>query len=157
MAVTCAASRAEASGARRTISSSFSNDGYSIHWYRQRRLSASCTSRVRLDVRITSGGSVARSVPSSGNRHLEFGEQFEEKPFELLVGAVDFVDQQDGRTRAPRIDRLKQRPLDEEGIAVQLAMRAGAIERLGRVENPQFEELTRVIPLVHACPTSSPS
>src|SRR4029453_14362191 len=67
MPVTWTASRVEASGARaRTMSSSFSNVGYSIHWYRQRRLSASCTSRVPCDVRMTSGGSAALSVHNSG-------------------------------------------------------------------------------------------
>ena len=59
-----------------------------------------------------------------GNRDLEFREQLEQEPFELLVGAIDFVDQQDGRTRAQRIDRLQQRPLDEKRLAVELAPRA---------------------------------
>ena len=62
-----------------------------------------------------------------GNRDLEFREQLEEESFELLVGAIDLVDQQDGRTRAQRVDRLKQRPLDEKGLAVELAARALAI------------------------------
>ena len=40
---------------------------YSIQWYRQRRFSASCSSRVRFDVITTSGRRVGRrSVPSSG-------------------------------------------------------------------------------------------
>ena len=38
--------------------------------------------------------------PELGNGDLEFREQLEEESFELLVGAIDFVDEQDGRTRA---------------------------------------------------------
>ena len=34
------------------------------------------------------------------------------------------------------------------GLAVELAPRARPIERVGRVENAQFEELARVVPLV---------
>src|SRR6185436_10346485 len=82
------------------------------------------------------------------NRDLEFGEQFQQKPFELLVGAIDLVDEQDGGPRARGIDRLQEWPLDEERVAVELVMRAGAIDRFGRVENAQFEQLTRVVPFV---------
>ena len=39
-----------------------------------------------------------------GNRDLKLGQQLEQKPFELLVGAIDLVDQQNGRARARRID-----------------------------------------------------
>ncbi len=46
------------------------------------------------------------------------------------------------------IDGLKQRPLDEKGLAIELAPRAFPIERVGRVEDAQFEELSRVVPLV---------
>jgi hypothetical protein len=52
-----AGERLETCGTRmRTMRTSRSNVGCSTQWYRQRRLSASCTSRVRLDVRITIGG-----------------------------------------------------------------------------------------------------
>ena len=83
-----------------------------------------------------------------GNRDLEFGEQLEEESFELLVGAIDLVDQEDGRTRAQRVDRLKQRPFDEKGLAVELPTRALPTERAGRVEDAQLEQLARVVPLV---------
>ena len=56
-----------------------------------------------------------------GNGDLELREQFEQVAFELLVGAIDLVDQQDGRPRPRRVDRLQQRPLDQERVAVQLA------------------------------------
>ena len=84
--------------------------------------------------------------PELGNGDLVFGEQLEQKPFELLVGAIDFVDEQDRGTRAERIDRLKQRSLDEKGLAVEVAPRGFPIERVGGVENAQFEELPRRSP-----------
>ena len=65
-----ATSRASASptcGARaRTISTSRSSAGWSIQWYRQRRFSASCSSRVRFDVTMTAGGVSAATRPTSG-------------------------------------------------------------------------------------------
>ena len=83
-----------------------------------------------------------------GNRDLELGEQLEQIALELFVGAIDLVDQQHRRPRARGIDRLQQRPLDQERLAVELAPRAVAIERAGRVEDAQLEQLARVVPLV---------
>ena len=47
-----------------------------------------------------------------------------------------------------RIDGLQERPLDQEGLAVKLAPRIFPFERVGGVQNPQFEQLARVVPLV---------
>ena len=65
---------------------------------------------------MTSGGSAARIVPSSGMRDLEFRQELEQVALELFVRAIDLVDQQHGRTRASRVDRLEQRPLDQESF-----------------------------------------
>ena len=46
-----------------------SSPGCSTQWYRQRRLRASCTSRVRLEVRTTSGGVGRRDRAELGDRH----------------------------------------------------------------------------------------
>ena len=113
-------------------------------------MSASWTSRVRFDVSTTSGGSVARMVPSSGIVIWNSASSSSRISFELLVGAIDLVDQQHRRLRAGRIDGLQQRPLDQEGLAVELAPRAVAVERVGRVEDAQLEQLARVVPLVRA-------
>ena len=59
------------------------------------------TSRVRLDVIITLGGWSARIV-RLGDAHLEVRQELEQVRLELLVGAVDLVDQQDRRTSRPR-------------------------------------------------------
>ncbi len=45
------------------------------------------------------------------DRHLIIGKQFEQERLELLVGAVDFVDQQHRRRRPP--DRGQQRPFEQ--------------------------------------------
>ena len=87
-------------------------------------------------------------MPELGNRHLEFGEQLQQIALELFVGAIDLVDEQDGRARPGRIDRLQQRALDQEGIAIELAMRLVAAQLAGRVEDAQLEQLARVVPLV---------
>ena len=47
---------------------------------------------------------------------------------------------------------LQERPLDQKRLAVQLPPRAVSIERVGRVEDPQLEQLTRVVPLVERVP-----
>ena len=83
-----------------------------------------------------------------GDRDLELRQQFEQVAFELLVGAIDLVDQQDRGPRARRVDGLQQRPLDEERVAVELASRACAVEAAGGLEDAQLEELPRVVPLV---------
>src|SRR6202023_4343184 len=60
-------SASETPGARTsTISTSRSAGGYPIQWYRQRRFSASCSSRVRLEVSTTTGGLSALIVPVFG-------------------------------------------------------------------------------------------
>jgi hypothetical protein len=50
--------------------------------------------------------------PKLGNRNLEVGQQLEQVSLELLVGAIDFVNQQDGRAFTGLLDRAEQRPLD---------------------------------------------
>ena len=50
-----------------------------------------------------------------GDRHLEVGEHLEQEGLELLVGAVDLVDQQHRRL-AVLADGLEQRAPDQEGL-----------------------------------------
>ena len=45
-----------------------------------------------------------------GDRHLEIGEQFEQQRLKFLVGAINLVDEQHGRTTFyTRLQRLEQR------------------------------------------------
>ena len=50
--------------------------------------------------------------------------------------------------RARWIDRLQQRPLDQEAVAVELLPGGSPIDSAGGIENPQLEQLPRVVPFV---------
>ena len=98
---------------------------------------------------MTSGGLVGADGAELGNRDLKLGQQLEQEALELLVGAIDLVDQQHRRARALRIDRLQQRTLDQEGFAVEFAVvRAARSTVAGGVENAQLQQLPRVVPFV---------
>ena len=77
-------------------------------------MSASWTSRVRLDVRIDPRGAVGADRADLRDRDLEVGQDLEQVRLELLVGAVDLVDQQDGRRPVVVLQRLEQRALEQE-------------------------------------------
>ena len=68
-------------------------------------MSASCSSRVRFEVSTTAGRRLARDRPDLGDRDLEVGEDLEQERLELVVGAVDLVDQQHDRLVARRSPR----------------------------------------------------
>ena len=53
---------------------------------------------------------LGRDRPQLGNRDGEVGEHLEQERLELVVGAVELVDEEHG-VRA-RADRLEQRPLE---------------------------------------------
>src|SRR5215213_9787536 len=76
-----------------------------------------------------------------GNRDLEVRQHLEQERLELLVGAVDLVDQQDDVV--VRLDRLEQRAPDQVHLS----------EELGLVDRPllsraNVEQLAGVVPLV---------
>src|SRR5262245_60691922 len=104
------------------------------------------TGSIRCEDDERSGGRAQR--PELWNRDLEFRQQFQQKPFELLVSAIDFVNQQNRGASARGIDGLQQRALDQECFAVEFTVRARAIERVRGIENPELQQLTRIIPLV---------
>ena len=67
--------------------------------------------------------------PQFGDRNLKVGQQFEQERLELVVGAVDFVDQQHRRLVAA--DRRQQWPLQQvffrenlilDGVGILAAM-----------------------------------
>ena len=141
-AAASAASRSGTPGTRSlTISISRSSDGWPIQWKRQRRLSASCSSRVRFEVRITHRALVRLDRPELGNGDLEVREHLEQERLELLVGAVDLVDQQ--HDRLVGLDRLEQRAPDQELGAEEL----GLVDR-SLLRGADVQQLPRVVPLV---------
>ena len=103
---------------------------------------------MRLDVSTTIGGHGGADGAELGNRHLKVGQQLQQKPLELVVRAIDFVDQEDGPASAGLLERLQQRTLDQERFAEELLRRAGAIERMAGLEQTDLEELARIVPLV---------
>ncbi len=84
-----------------------------------------------------------RADLGDGDRRL--GEQFEQERLELLVGAVDLVDQQHGRTRPGVLECGQQRPADEVVGPEQRLLGEVVAPRLGQ---PDPEQLSRVVPLV---------
>ena len=104
-------------------------------------MSASCSSRVRFEVRTTAGLRRALDRSELRDRDLEVGEHLEQERLELLVRAVDLVDQE--HDRLVGVDRLEQRTPDQELGAEELVLRDRPLLRRADVE-----QLARVVPLV---------
>ena len=58
---------------------------------------------------------LGRDRPELGDRHLEVGQELEQEGLELVVGAVDLVDQE--HHRLVGLERFEQRPPQEEPLA----------------------------------------
>ena len=110
-------------------------------------MSASCTSRVRLLVRITRGGRVGADGADLGDGHREIAEDLEQERLELLVRAVDLVDEEHRRLGGAALEGLKQGAPDQELLAEDVAG-GGRLRLAPRLEQPDLEHLARVVPLV---------
>ena len=75
------------------------------------------------------------------NGDLEVRQHLEQERLELVVGAVDLVDQEDDRLVA--LDRLEQRPADEERRPEELLL----VDR-PFLRGADVEQLARIVPLV---------
>ena len=84
-----------------------------------------------------------RDRPELRHRDAEVRQHLEQERLELVVGAVELVDQQH-RARAGA-DRAQQRPLDQELRPVQLRH---VLAHLARLQRARVQELARVVPLV---------
>ena len=62
------------------------------------------------------------------DRHLEIGQHFEQKGLERLVGAVELVDQQHRRAGGVGLERLQQRPLDQEALGEHVVLEPLAVD-----------------------------
>ena len=81
-----------------------------------------------------------------GDRHRRLGEQFEEECFQLIVGAIDLVlDQQHRRPWAGVPQRAQQGSFDEELGREQVDVGERFAVGLGETDP---EQLTGVVPLV---------
>jgi hypothetical protein len=76
-----------------------------------------------------------------GDRDLEVRQHLEQEGLELVVGAIDLVDEQHHGLLGG--DRLQQRPADEEGRPEQLLLVDGALLR-----GADVQQLAGVVPLV---------
>ena len=92
-----------------------------------------------------------------GDRDRRLGEQLEQERLELVVGAVDLVDEQDRRARSGMPQRAQQRPFDEELGREQVDI----VERLrhgppqGGCRAADGRSSTRTAPRSNRCPRST--
>ena len=77
------------------------------------------------------GGWVASIVPSSGIVTRASAEQLEQERLEVVVGAVDLVDQQHRGPRARVLERAQQRP-PEQVVGAEQVLLARAPRRPSR-------------------------
>ena len=82
-----------------------------------------------------------------GHGHLEVRQDLEQVRLELLVGAVDLVDQQDRGDAVGRSERLQERTSDQEVVSEDV-VRARVLGLATRLEQADLEHLPRVVPLV---------
>ena len=83
-----------------------------------------------------------------GDGHLEVGEELEQERLQLLIGAVDLVDEEDGSAFVSGVDRLQERPLEQELLGEEIVADRLAALAAGRLDGAQIEHLARVVPLV---------
>ena len=97
------------------------------------------------------------SVPSSGIVTRRLGEQLEQERLELVVGAVDLVDEQHRRPRARVLERREQRPLrpGSRGRTGRLGERPRRAPRRAGCRAAGAGSSTRRAPRRRRCPRST--
>lgn len=93
------------------------------------------------------GGRLGSHGPELGNGDGVLGEDLEEEGLELVVGAIDLVDEEHGHRPDPRLKGPQEGPTDEEALVVDLVL-GFASGLAGGLDSPQVEQLARVVPLV---------
>src|SRR5699024_4885593 len=86
--------------------------------------------------------------PELGDAHLGGGEHLEQEGLELVVRAVDLVDEQEG---GAALEGGQYRPGEQEAFVVQrlLGLRQQlGVDPTGRLEGPQVQDLSRKVPVV---------
>src|SRR5450759_957327 len=81
-----------------------------------------------------------------GDRDLEVRQQLQQERLELLVRAVDLVDEQDRRRGIVVVDGIQQRAPQEELGTEDLALRRAYVVRLA--QKADVEQLARIVPLI---------
>ena len=92
---------------------------------------------------------LARALQRSGHPKDEVAQHFKQKRFERLVGAVDLVDQQHRRAGVVGLERLQERPLDQEAFGEHVAFEPLPIKRALGLCGADRDHLRGVVPLVN--------
>ena len=82
------------------------------------------------------------------DRDLEVGQHFEQERLERLVGAVELVDQQHRRAGGVGLERLQQRPLDQEALGEHVVLDPVAVVVAFGLGDADRDHLRGVVPLV---------
>ncbi len=100
----------------------------------------------------TSGGTARAERAELGDRDRIVGQHLEQERLELVVGAIDLVDQQHWWGPLTVVDRPQQRTPHEEPLGVELVLErigGGVRTDLARgLGSAEVQELARVVPLV---------
>ncbi len=96
----------------------------------------------------TSGGYGRADLAEFGDGDGVLVEQLQQECLELVVGAVDLVDEQ--YARGGVCEGTQQRSREEEPLGVERAFRGVGVEGSGRCgfEGAQVQQLTREVPVV---------
>src|SRR5262249_23508174 len=81
-------------------------------------------------------------------RDLVVGKELEQEALELLLGAVDLLDEEHGRPAGLVTEGAQQGTPDEETLREQVLGGPRSFQCVGRFEQTDLEQLTRVVPLV---------
>ena len=110
-------------------------------------MSASWTSRVRFEVRITRGGVSALIVPISGTVTWK-SDRISSRYASNSSSARSISSMsRTGAIAVGRLERLEQRPADQE-VGPEDVVRGRVLGLAARLEQPDLEHLARVVPLV---------
>ena len=96
----------------------------------------------------TIGGCAALIVPSSGIVTWKSASTSSRKASNGLVGAVELVDQQHRRAGRIGLERLQQRPLDQEALGEHVVLEPLAVVRALGLGDADRDHLRGVVPLV---------
>ena len=84
--------------------------------------------------------------PQLGDADRVVGEDLEQECLELLVGSVDLIDEQHRRHGIVVVDGVEERPAQQEFRSEHVLL--GAHTVLALADQPDVEQLARVVPLV---------
>ena len=82
------------------------------------------------------------------NGDLKIGEHFEQESFEGFVGAIDFIDKEHRRAGGIGLERLQQRPLDQEALREDVVLEPRAVLVALGLGDADGDHLRGIIPFI---------